>query len=176
MVTGVRRKRDCRLHRQQEPHRRGLRYDCFLRRRWPLPKATRNDSSPYVFRAGGNVSGAKKTRRPHVSRSACSVQILLVILNARGKRTAIGRCTTKRDFFACVFCQPSTCKNANLRFTAKGKLLVNDYSGLCLEAAASGVPTQAACDAKSDAQSWVITPNSTIKNGGKCLTQVAPAE
>ena len=100
-----------------------------------------------------------------------------MILTTRVQRTAIGRWTTERDFCACVFRQPSRCKNANLRFKVKGKLLVNDYSRLCLEAAASGELSQATCDAKSDAQSWVITPNSTIKNGGKCLTtQAAPAE
>lgn len=74
--------------------------------------------------------------------------------------------------------QPSKCGNANLRFTAKGKLLVNDFSGLCLVAAAAagGTLSQAGCDAKSDAQSWTVSPNSTIKNGGQCLTLVAPSD
>ena len=78
--------------------------------------------------------------------------------------------------------QPSQCHNANLRFTTRKihtlssispVLLVNNYSGLCLEAVAGGELSQAKCDAKSDAQGWAIA-GGRFENAGRCLTMVSP--
>ena len=82
--------------------------------------------------------------------------------------------------------QPSTCKNANLRFTTKAlplsslrqgaeekTLLVNGFSKLCLDAVEGGELSQATCDPKSASQGWDIA-GGIFKIGVQCLTLVPP--